>query len=465
MNAFRILLPFLLLGICGAAKLSAAEPAKPNLLFLLSDDQRWDAMGCAGNPVVRTPELDRLAAEGTRFVNAFVTSSVCAASRASIFMGQYERAHHCNFNSVSLQRAQLEKSYPWLLRAAGYHTGFIGKYGVADLKHDIEGAEVFDRWFGFYGQGLYFPKAHGGKHLNEITVEQAREFLRGVPAGKPFCLSVSFKAPHSGRGYLSFEPEPDLRDLYANLTVPHPPTARAELFDALPEFLRTSNARTNYWEQRFSTEEKFQSNMKDYYRLITGMDRAIGRIRAALAENGFDRNTVVIFLSDNGDMHGDYGIGGKQLLYDASLRVPLVVCDPRAPAAARGRPREELALNIDIAPTLLDYAGVPAPRGMQGRSLAPIARGESPAWRDDFFCENNFRQRDQAYPLIEGVRTVRWKYARYPELKPVVEQLFDLTADPQEIHDLARAPERAADLSRLRARCDALCGEAAGKAP
>jgi arylsulfatase A-like enzyme len=459
-----LLTPLALL-ISMAITAAAAETAtRPNILVLLTDDQRWDALGCMGNPIVQTPEMDRLAAEGTLFRNAFVTSSVCAASRASIFTGLYERSHQCNFNRGCLKRKFLEQSYPALLRRAGYYTGFIGKYGVGDGKREIEGRELFDRWFGFYGQGTYFPQDHPGQHLTEVTVEQVGQFLDGAPAERPFCLSVSFKAPHSGKGYLGYEPEPALGTLYENVTIPYPPTARQEFFDALPEFLRRSNARTSYWQQRYGTPQQYQTVMKDYFRLITGADRAIGRIRAELKRRGLDRRTVILFLSDNGDMTGDYLLGGKELLYDASLRVPIIVCDPRAEKSSRGQRRNELALNIDVAPTVVELAGLPVPPGMQGRSLVPLLRAGPAPWREDFYCENNFRQPDQDYPLIEGVRGTRWKYVRYPELTPVYEQLYDLSCDPLEVHDLARTARFAPELKQLRARCDELRAGASAQA-
>jgi arylsulfatase A-like enzyme len=445
---------------------SAAEAApRPNILVLLTDDQRWDAMGCAGSPIVRTPEMDRLAAEGTRFVNAFVTSSICAASRASIFTGQYERAHRCNFHTGCLRRAQLEQSYPMLVRKAGYYTGFIGKYGVeyappGKPPRDVEGREVFDRWYGFYGQGVYFPKEYPGKHLNQVMVDQARDFLATAPRDKPWCLSISFKAPHSGEGYVGYHAEPDLKGIYADAVVPYPPTAGREFFDALPPFLRKCNARTNYWELRFSTPERYQATMKDYYRLVTGVDRAIGQIRGELAARGLSENTVIVFLSDNGDMHGDYQLGGKELLYDASIRIPLVIFDPRVPKSARGQRRSELVLNLDVAPSVLDAAGVAVPAAMQGRSALPLVRSERVGWREEFFCENHFAVPEQYYPLIEGVRTARWKYVRYPEMTPVYEQLFDLERDPLEAGDLARNPQCREVLSLLRNRCDQLRAEA-----
>jgi len=435
---------------------SAPEPTyRPNLIVLLTDDQRWDAVGCMGNPIVKTPEMDRLAREGTLFTKSFVTSAVCAASRASIFTGQYERTHGCNFNKGPLSRRHLQRSYPMLLRETGYETAFVGKYGVGDAgEREIEADEVFDAYYGFYGQGKYFPNGEDGQHLTQLMLEDAEDFFDKRDAGRPFCLSISFKAPHSGVGYLELTPDPALRDLYEDVQIPLPDTAKAAYFEALPEFLQKSNARYNYWELRYSTPEKYQEIMRDYYRLITGVDVVLGRLRASLEKRGLADNTVIVFLSDNGEMTGDYMLGGKELLYDASIRVPMIVYDPRAPERARGQHCGRLALNIDVAPTLLDYAGIQAPDCMQGRSLVPLVRGETPTWRESFFCENDFCVESQYYPRIEGVRTERWKYVRYPEIEPVYEQLFDLDADPQEVNDLARDERGTGVLQSLREKCD-----------
>ena len=170
-----------------------------------------------------------------------------------------------------------------LLRQAGYTTGFVGKYGVGDVgEREIEGEQVFDHWYGFYGQGTYFPEAGGGKHLTQVMFDQARDFFDRVKSDRPFCLSISFKAPHSGQGYLSLTPDPSLKDLYRDKTIPLPVTARQELFDGLPDFLQRSNARTNYWKLRYSTPELYQEIMKDYYRLITGVDNVLGQLRDEL---------------------------------------------------------------------------------------------------------------------------------------------------------------------------------------
>lgn len=433
-----------------------AGESRPNIVVIVTDDQRWDALGAAGNTIIRTPHLDRLAAQGTRFTNAFASSSICAASRASILTGMYERRHGCNFHTGPLKPSLLAESYPVLMRGAGYFTGFVGKYGVGDGKREVEGDTLFDRWYGFYGQGQYFPKDAGGKHLDEIMIDQAEDFLDELPPDRPFCLSISFKSPHSGVGYLGYTPEKDLAELYRDVTIPYPATATEQHFAALPEFLQRSNARYNYWELRYSTPEKYQETMKDYYRLITGMDRAVGRLRGELSRRGLGENTVLVFLSDNGDMTADYLIGGKELLYDVSIRVPMMVYDPRVAAKARGQTRDELVLNIDVSPIVLDLAGVAMPPSVQGMSLAPLVRGEKIAWREDFFCENNFCVPEQYYPKIEGVRTARWKYIRYPEMEPDYEELFDLQADPLETKNLAGNGGSAKVLVELRRRCDEL---------
>jgi arylsulfatase A-like enzyme len=438
-----------------AAQSAPAVDSRPNILVLLTDDQRWDTMGCMGNRLIQTPQMDRLAAEGTLFTHAFVTSSICAASRASIFTGLYERTHRCNFNTGPLKASLLKQSYPMLLRNAGYTTGFIGKYGVGDVgEREMDGDAVFDHWDGFYGQGSYFPKDAGGRHLTQVMFDQACDFFERIDDDRPFCLSISFKAPHSGQGYLDLTPDPSLKDLYENVTLPKPVTARQELFEALPEFLQRSNARTSYWKLRYSTPDLFQEIMKDYYRLITGVDKVLGRLRDELAKRGLADNTVILFLSDNGEMTGDYLLGGKELLYDASIRIPMIDYDPRIPATERRHRRDPMVLNIDVAPTVLALAGEPVPKAMQGSNMIPLLRHGQVEWRDAFFCENNFRLHNQNYPMIEGIRTAKWKYVRYPEIDPVHEQLFELERDPHETKNLAADDDHSRTLSRLRRLCD-----------
>ncbi len=446
----RCLLPALLVAAClGACRGTAAEPQPnrrpPNIVFLLADDLRWNSLGCMGDPVVRTPNIDALAARGTLFPNHFVTTSICCVSRASIFSGQYARRHHINDFETPFTPAAFARTYPALLRAAGYRTGFIGKFGVGNVLPVKE----FDTWHGFPGQGRYFEPGDT-EHLTARMGDQALEFLRRGDGDRPFCLSVSFKAPHCQDGARrEFPPDPRDENLYADATVPAPRSATEEPFRKLPDFVQHSEGRVR-WRHRFATAELFQQTVRDYFRLVTGMDREVGRIVEALRQAKLADHTLIVFTSDNGFFFGEHGMAGKWLMYEESIRVPLIIVDPRAPNEARGRKVEAMTLNIDLAPTLLDYAGVAAPAAMQGRSLRRLVRGETPGWRTDWFYEHHTLPR--ILPPSEGVRTERWVYLRWTGVEPAVEELYDLRADPLEERNLAADAGRRETLDRLRAR-------------
>jgi len=446
----------LLLGPWGAGGTPAGAeqpkaPARPlNVVFLLADDLRWDALGCAGNRVVRTPNIDRLAGRGVLFRNAFVTTSICAASRASLLCGQYARRHGINDFDTPFGATAWAQTYPALLRKAGYRTGFVGKFGVGKDVRPL--AAAFDYWRGLPGQAGPFldPKDPTRPHATARFGDQALEFLAGCRPGKPFCLSVSFSAPHARDGDPR-EFAPDRRDekLYADAAIPVPKTAHERYFRLLPRFVQQSEGRRR-WQRRFATPEMFQRTARDYYRLVTGIDREVGRIAAALRARKLADDTLVVFTSDNGFFLGERGLADKWLMYEESIRVPLVVLDPRLPERRRGRALREMALNIDLAPTLLDYAGVQAPPGMQGRSLRPLVRGEAPAWRTEWFYEHHTLPK--IIPPSEGVRTGRWKYLRWVGVDPAVEELYDLESDPHEERNLAGRPRHAKTLEGLRER-------------
>jgi len=442
------------LAIAVASPCSARQPpARPNLVFILADDLRWDALGCMGDPVVQTPNIDRLAQHGVLFRNAFVTTSICCVSRVSFFTGQYGRRHGINDFNTPLTAAQWAQTYPALLRAAGYRTGFVGKFGVGDAKAVAAAAKDFDYYKGLPGQaGPFFdPKDPTHTHATARFGEQAIEFIKssGInpEARRPFCLSVSFSAPHARDGQPREYP-PDARDegLYADATIPVPKLATDAAFRRLPDFAQKSEGRRR-WERRFATPEMFQRIVKDYYRLISGMDREVGRIVAALGERA--DNTVIVFMSDNGYILGERGMADKWLPYEESIRVPLIIVDPRA-ADMRGRKVDAMTLNIDVAPTLLDLAGLPIPAGVQGRSVIPLVRsGVAPAdWRTEFFYEH--LALPDRIPPTEAVRTEQWKYFRWLSGKPPIEELYDLRADPREERNLAGDRSHAATLAELR---------------
>jgi len=435
---------------CGSelVKKTQGRGKRPNIIFLLTDDQRWDTLGAMGNPIIHTPNMDELASEGVLFLNAFVTTSICCTSRASIFCGQYARRHGIYDFATAFTPSQWAGTYPALLRGGGYRTGFVGKLGVGKAE-DMPVAE-FDFCKGIAGQPKYEQTDENGKykHLTRIMGEQSLEFLRSCSPDKPFCLSVSFKAPHvQDQDPRQFIYDPAYKDLYKHVTIPVPETAAPVYFRALPKFLQNSEARRR-WEMRFSTPEKYQESVKGYYRLITGVDVVIGRIRRELEVLGMADNTVIILTGDNGFYLGEHGLAGKWFPHEESIRVPLVVFDGRADGRCRGLRPREMVLNIDIAPTILELAGLDVPGQMQGRSLVPLLRGGRPKWRQEFFYEHLFD-----HPTIaksEAVRTSRWKYSRYIDRQPVYEELYDLANDPQERTNLVNRKDYEGVLSLLR---------------
>ncbi len=428
-----------------AARLDDDE--RPNILFVLTDDQRFDAMGCAGNPVIKTPNIDRLAREGVRFEQAFVTSPICAASRASLFTGTFERTHTYTFTKPPLSRAFTNISYPVLLRRAGYYLGFVGKFGV-EVEEGVE-KEMFD--FMKLTSFPYFQTINGIKrHMTEVEGEYAVDFLWRVKAGQPFCLVWCPWAPHAD----DENPEqyfwpPAVDDLYRDVNIPVPEMAAPAYYEAQPHFLKNTMNRTR-WAWRFDTPEKYQKMLKGYYRMISGVDLVLGRILAELKRLGLDKKTIIIYTSDNGYFLGERGYADKWLMYDLSIRVPLIIYDPRAPRKNRGLLRKELTLNVDLPATILDLAETTIPVEFQGRSLKPLLRGEKQVWRNEIFCEELWDHPE--IPQSECVRTDRWKYIQYPQHPDYVE-LFDLTTDLDEKHNLARMPQYRATIEDLRTHC------------
>ncbi len=413
----------------GVAPLRPAPAASPhlNVVFLLSDDQRWDTLGAMGNSIIQTPNLDRLAAEGTLFTNAFCTTSICPVSRATILTGQWRRRHGIHDFTTPVSDAQWPLVYPSLLRAAGYTVGFIGKWGIGGSLPE----ERFDFWAGFPGQGVYFEPGVEG-HLTARQAALGEAFL--TTAKEPFCLQLSFKAPHAWDGAPRlFPPDPVDEPLYADVEIPRPRTATDANFQAQPVFIRTSEGHVRYMD-RF-TPELFEATSRDYYRLVTGMDRAVGQLRAVLEKRGVLDHTIIVFCSDNGLFMGEHGMADKWLPYEESIRIPMIVWWPLQPPEARGVPRDEMVLNVDVTPTILEAAGVPVPAGMQGESLLPLVAGGKPAWRTDFLYEYD-TPAGAAIPYSEGVRTRRFKWLRFTEQTPPYEQLFDLWNDPYEENDL-----------------------------
>ena len=422
----------------------------PNIIVFLTDDQHFEAMGCMGNSIIHTPEMDALAENGVLFENAFVTTPICCTSRASILTGTYGWSNGAHEFYADLPPDLLGITYPLALRRNGYRTAFVGKYGVG-RNHP---RDEYDYWVDLPGNH-YFHEVDGQRrHMTSMLADASIEFLTSCTPDRPFCLSLSTFAPHA-HDYAErpFPPDPAFEHLYEDVEIPKPELADEKYYEALPPFLRTGESEGRIrWKNRYNTPERYQESVRDYYRLITGVDYALGRIRRTLAHQGLADNTVIIFLSDNGFFLGHRGLADKWYAYEDSIRIPFIIYDPRLPEAQRGRRIGDMALNIDVAPTVLDLAGVDIPDEIQGESLVPFMLGESPEWREHWFFEHRFEH--PGIPKSEGVRTTRWKYFRWLETEPELEELYDLDNDPLETNNLAEDPEHVDVLAEMRALTD-----------
>ncbi len=338
--------------------------SRPNFLFLLTDDQRADLMGCAGHPILKTPNIDQLSSDGVRFVNNFCTTSICCTSRASIFLGLYEKTHKISDFHTHFSQKQVQLSYPYLLRQAGFKTGFVGKYGVGS---DAAPRDLFDITYGEPG-----PEVAG---QSRDFAKKAIDFLGGVRRQESFCLSVSFRAPHandaSPQQYLY---DPEEAHLYKNQAMPFPPRDSIKKFEESPDFIKESESRLR-WNKRFSNNINYQESVRSYYRLISGVDYSVGEIIRALKRLGLFENTVVIFSSDNGYFLGERGLADKWYPYEKSIRTPLIIMDPRLKNGFRSRICMKPTLNIDISPTILSMGGVSVPECVQGKNIYPLIWG------------------------------------------------------------------------------------------
>jgi len=461
----------LLIIMCFGAAAPMAQAAKPNVVFFFLDDMRWDVVSFTGHSVITTPHMDTLAAGGTIFENAFTTVAICGPSRASVFMGQHMARH----GVITVQKgtytaAQWAESYPAQLKADGYYMGFIGKHGHGTNFTSLFGTWDFDK--GFNVQGSYFGQVidgepAGDRHLTHFMGDLGIEFVGDAagaaknPGDAPFCLQISFKSPHN-----PLLPDPAYDNLYVDDTVAHAKTDTDAQFDDLPSFIKsTSAAGTKEWLNNYSTEQKHQDSTKKYYRLVHGVDVQIGRVLAALDDPDGDGdnsdsvadNTIIILGSDHGYFHGERHQVGKWYIQEESIRVPMVIYDPRQPAANGGKRVSQMVLNFDIPATILDYAGVTQPAVMQGRSLRSIVEGNPPAdWRTVFFHDH---PAIATVFLNEGVRTESFSYTRYPN-NGNVKQLYDVTVDPYQRTNLADDPRYAAKLAELDALTTQLKTEA-----
>ena len=435
-------------GCASDARKVALDPAPLNIVILYADDWRHDTLGCAGNPVVQTPNLDALAAGGVRFTHNSVTTAICGVSRATMLTGQWMSRH--GNRAFDMFRTPWSETFPAQLRAHGYWVGHVGKWHNGRFP-----AAEYDSPASALANGTHWIKEPDGSmiHVTRKNERDAVDFLRARPAGRPFCLTVAFFATHAEDGSKQqYLPQPESMALYRDAVVPVPPTATDAALRALPPFLASDRSESRRrWRLRFDTPERYQESMRNYYRLATEVDAACGRVLGELARQGVLDRTLVVFTTDNGYFHGEHGLADKWYPYEESIRVPLIVRDPRMPASRRGTTDGARTLNVDLAPTILAAANIAPPAGMQGRDLAPLyLENTAPAWRDEFLYEHPMLTSREFIPASEALVTRDWKYILWPDWG--VEQLFDLAHDPREERDLARDPAQADRLPAMRAR-------------
>jgi len=454
--------------VLAALATPAAAAGRPNIIFIMSDDHAAHAISAYGSRVNITPNIDRIAREGTRFDNVFATNSICTPSRASILTGQYSHRNGVPvFNRFDSSRQTVAR----LLQAGGYYTGMIGKW---HLGSDPAG---FDRWEILPGQGAYvdpvFYTATGettytGRYVTDVIADLAIEFIRSRPAGKPFFLMMHHKAPHR-----PWVPDEAHRKQFEGRWIPEPPTlwdTYATRTDALrenqqrvfadlarrdlkvqppaglagPELQTWLSAKPGEVTVEIGGKTvtltgealsrwKYQRYMQDYLATVQSVDDSVGRLLDVLDTTGLAKNTIVIYTSDQGFFLGDHGLYDKRFMYEESLRMPFLV---RWPAGIKaGTVSRAMALNVDFAPTFLEAAGLAVPSDMQGRSLVPILKGQSPPdWRQSMYYRYYHDPGDHNTRAHYGVRTMTHKLISF--WKSGQWELFDLVNDPAELHNL-----------------------------
>jgi N-acetylglucosamine-6-sulfatase len=458
-QALRVFAAAVLAGVFGGC--AARSAARPNVVVILTDDQRHDAMSCAGHPFLKTPSLDRLAAEGASFVNAFVTTSLCSPSRASLLSGLYAHAHKV-LNNFTDFPADLP-NYPRQLHESGYETAYIGKWHMGE--DDDRPRPGFDFWMSHRGQGNYFD--------NEFNINGRREVIKGYYTGvvtdravewirrkhdKPFLFVLGHKAPHGG----PIVPEPKYEHAFDDQPVARPATA--EVGPDKPEWLTLSVPTWHGIGGPLYGLKDFGRFVRSYLATLVSVDESVGRIYEALRESGRLDDTIVIFTSDNGFALGDHARVDKRTMYEESIRVPLVVRYP--PMIAPGTLVREMVLNLDLAPSILDVCGAEPLPNIHGVSWKPLLSGDTSKRRRSFLYEYNYEAQFPYTPNVRGVRTDEWKFIHYPRgdggADAYKAELYNLKDDPLETRNLIDDPKLADRVAELRAELERLLRESGG---
>jgi arylsulfatase A-like enzyme len=362
------------------------DPSKPmNVLLLYADDWSYLTLGAFGvNKYVKTPHLDQLAATGVLFTHNCVVTSICMQSRATLYTGQYSSKHQTYFawRNVTMYQKWNDTLYPNMMKA-GYHVGFYGKY------HHLEPWPADVPTFShhrFYQEEHYVKRDGVLHHITKLNELDGLEFLEMRPKDKPFFLTISFFATHAEDGsQAQYRPMNTSMEWYKDETIPHPKTYTEKHWNLLPHFFNNANMGRGRFLKRYMNDEDYQHYMKNTYRMVTEVDAACGKLIQKLKEQDVYDNTLIIFTTDNGNSHGQHGLAEKWYAYEESIRVPLIIRDPRMTSA--GTKNHEFTLNIDLAPTILSAVGVTPPAVMQGRDMADLYLRSAKDWRKEFLYE------------------------------------------------------------------------------
>lgn len=478
-----------------------SEQKPPNIIFLMTDDQRWDCFGCYGRPEYQTQNIDQLSAEGVTFDRAYYAVSICMPSRVTVMTGRYFAHHNSGFaypHNTPVSAADFSKTYHAQLKEAGYRSGFVGKFGF-----NIEGGkepahEMLKNYFDYFDAGRNHTNFGGGKWADDpeafTNLSEGRKitdrtlkkgdsmirFLETQPADKPFILSVSFDAVKNDR-----DSDMNVEDKasFANTEMTVPGNYYEGPNPTLPEVVKNYARGVRLHLPHTGTPALYQNLARRFASQGLTVDKQVGRLREKLKELGFLENTIIIYTSDNGRYQGSHGLHDKCLLHEESVKAPLIIWDGRG-MKRKGERENLLTSSTDIAPTILSLAGIEVPDVMQGHSLTGFLDGtvDREGWRDAVFMENLFLQEIHAKgrklkkgqkeaelealnkDIIDnnrsyrsrGIRTEKWKYFIYYEHTPVIEELYDLEADPLEQNNLASNPEHKETLISLREKTTAL---------
>jgi len=411
-----------------AAPLAAQTASQPNIVFILIDDLRFDALACTGHPFVKTPNIDRIFREGATFKNAFVTTPLCSPSRASYLTGRYVHSHKVLGNGDNAALSHQLITFPRLLQQkGGYETAYMGKWHMGTDDSPRPG---FDRWVSFRGQGVYNdpPLNIDGKqvtaegYITDILTDHAVDFLKKSRT-KPFVLYLAHKAVHG-----PFTPAQRHKNLFSDQTIGRSPNAQ-DNNEGKPALQRKIDGQPAVGMGVGSSDELVRNQL----RCLTAIDEGAGRILKTLEDSRQLDNTLVVFTSDNGYFWGEHHLGDKRWAYEESIRIPMAMRYPKK--IKPGMKIDQPILNVDIAPTMLEIGRVAIPAEMQGRSLDPLLKGNTKNWRKSFLSEYFEEPQQRRTPSWQAVRNERWKYIHYTDLEGM-DELYDLKADSFEMKNL-----------------------------